>query len=72
MSEFIRFELGFRGGGAMAGEAAPEEWAKLEQALQTGTGMVELHAGSERLWVRVDELTFARKHERDRRLGFSG
>jgi hypothetical protein len=66
----VRFELGFRGGSTTGGLLPEQEWAKLESALRSGNGTVEL-AGSDQSWiVRVDEVAWVRRHEGSRRLGF--
>lgn len=67
----VRFELGFRGGTRTTGEIPASEWAKLQTALGGGGGVVELSAGDQTWWVRVEEIVFAHRHEREKRLGFS-
>ena len=40
----VKFEIGFRGGGTVAGEASGEDWARVEAALAAGEGTVEHRA----------------------------
>lgn len=68
----VKFELGFRGGGTLAGEAAAEDWARVEAALSAGTGTVDVEHDERRVWVRVDEVAYAvRVTPRRRGAGFS-
>jgi hypothetical protein len=66
----VRFEIGFRGGGSTGGEIPVTEWARLEVALRQGSGTVELASGGSRWWVRVEDVAYAFRQERDHRPGF--
>jgi len=73
MSEsVIRFEIGFVGGGSVAGTAAAAQVQSLEEAVRGGTGgPIEITtADGARLVVRVDHVAFFRLHPRDARVGF--
>jgi hypothetical protein len=68
----VKFELGFRGGGSVAGEASATDWALVESALKTGTGMVDIEHDERRIWVRIDDVAYAvRVVPRRRGAGFS-
>jgi hypothetical protein len=68
----VKFELGFRGGGTVAGEASSEDWARVETALAAGTGTVDIEHDERRIWVRVDDVAYAvRVVPRRRGAGFS-
>ena len=68
----VKFELGFRGGGTVAGEASAEDWARVEAALAAGEGTVDIEHDERRIWVRVDDVAYAvRVVPRRRGAGFS-
>jgi hypothetical protein len=68
----VKFELGFRGGGTVAGEASGEDWARVEAALAAGKGTVDIEHDERRIWVRVDDVAYAvRVVPRRRGAGFS-
>ena len=68
--EMVRFELGFRGGGSTGGLVSEEEWKKLEDALKAGSGLVELTGTDQRWLLRAEEVSWVRRHQPSRRLGF--
>jgi hypothetical protein len=55
----VKFELGFRGGGTVAGEASSADWARVEAALAAGKGTVDIEHDERRIWVRVDDVAYA-------------
>jgi hypothetical protein len=68
----VKFELGFRGGGSVAGEASAADWARFEAALATGAGTVDVEHDERRIWVRIDDVAYAvRVVPRRRGAGFS-
>jgi hypothetical protein len=68
----VKFELGFRGGGTVAGEASSEDWARVEAALAAGEGAVDIEHHERRIWVRIDDVAYAvRVVPRGRGAGFS-
>jgi hypothetical protein len=68
----VKFELGFRGGGSVAGEASAGDWARVEAALTAGSGIVDIEHDERRIWVRVDDIAYAvRVVPRRRGAGFS-
>ena len=69
--EMVRFELGFRSGGSTGGLVPEEEWKKLEDALKAGgNALIEL-AGSDQRWlVRPEEVSWVRRQQSSRKLGF--
>ena len=68
----VKFELGFRGGGSVAGEASTADWARVEAALAKGEGIVDIEHDERRIWVRVDDVAYAvRVVPRRRGAGFS-
>jgi hypothetical protein len=69
--ERIRFEIGFKGGGTTGGELPPDQLARLESALvASGGGLIELAGDGSHWWIRVDDVSWVRRGERDRKLGF--
>jgi hypothetical protein len=68
--ERMRFEIGFKGGGSTGGELPPDQVARLEAALASGSGLVELAGDGSHWWIRVEEVSWVRRGERDRKLGF--
>jgi hypothetical protein len=68
----VKFELGFRGGGTVTGEASAGDWTRVEAALSAGNGTVDIEHDERRIWVRVDEVAYAvRVVPRRRGAGFS-
>jgi hypothetical protein len=68
----VKFELGFRGGGSVAGEASATDWARVEAVLTAGSGIVDIEHDERRIWVRVDDIAYAvRVVPRRRGAGFS-
>jgi hypothetical protein len=68
----VKFELGFRGGGSVAGEASTADWARVEAALAKGEGTVDIEHDERRIWVRIDDVAYAvRIVPRRRGAGFS-
>ena len=68
----VKFEFGFRGGGAVAGEASTADWARVEAALAAGEGTVDIEHDERRIWVRIDDVAYAvRIVPRRRGAGFS-
>jgi hypothetical protein len=69
--ERIRFEIGFKGGGTTGGELPPDQLARLEASLGAGSGgLVELTGDGSHWWIRIDDISWVRRGERDRKLGF--
>jgi hypothetical protein len=69
--ERVRFEIGFKGGGTTGGELPPDQLARLEAALSAGgAGLVELAGDGSHWFIRVDDVAWVRRGERDRKLGF--
>ncbi|MEO9177000.1 MAG: hypothetical protein ABI317_15920 [Gaiellales bacterium] len=69
--ERVRFEIGFKGGGSTGGELPPDQVARLEAALSAGNGgLVELAGDGSHWWIRVEDVSWLRRGERDRKLGF--
>jgi hypothetical protein len=70
--EGIRFEIGFKGGGTTGGELPPDQLARLEASLGAGGsgGLVELAGDGSHWWIRVEDISWVRRGERDRKLGF--
>ena len=69
--ERVRFEIGFKGGGSTGGELPPDQVARLEAALASGGGgLVELAGDGSHWWIRVEDVSWLRRGERDRKLGF--
>jgi hypothetical protein len=69
--ERIRFEVGFKGGGTTGGELPPDQLARLESALVAGgSGLIELTGDGSHWWIRADDVSWLRRGERDRKLGF--
>jgi hypothetical protein len=69
--EMVRFELGFRNGGSTGGLVPENEWKKLEDALKAGSGgLVELAGADQRWLLRVEEISWVRRHQSARKLGF--
>jgi hypothetical protein len=66
----VRFEIGFKGGGSTGGELPPDQVARLEAALATGSGLVELAGEGSHWWIRVEDVAWLRRGGRDRKLGF--
>jgi hypothetical protein len=52
----VKFEIGFRGGGSVAGEASSEDWARVEAALTAGTGTVDIEHDERRIWLRAEDV----------------
>jgi len=68
----VKFELGIRGGGTVAGEASGEDWARVEAALVAGKGSVDIEHEERRIWVRIEDVAYAvRVVPRRRGAGFS-
>ena len=68
----VKFEIGFRGGGTVAGEASTEDWARVEAALAAGTGIVDIEHDERRVWLRADDVAYVvRVVPRRRGAGFS-
>ena len=70
--EMVRFELGFRGGGSTGGLAARGrvEEARGRAQGRLGQAIVEV-AGSDQRWLlRVEEISWVRRHQSSRKLGF--
>jgi len=68
----VKFELGIRGGGTVAGEASAEDWARVEAALAAGKGTVDIEHDARRICVRIDDVAYAvRIVPRRRGAGFS-
>jgi hypothetical protein len=69
--ERIRFEIGFKGGGTTGGELPPAQLARLEASLGAGgSGLVELAGDGSHWWIRVEDVSWVRRGERERKLGF--
>ena len=68
--ERIRFEIGFKGGGTTGGDLPPDQLARLEAALGAGSGLVELVGDGSKWWIRTEDVSWLRRGERDRKLGF--
>jgi hypothetical protein len=69
--ERIRFEIGFKGGGTTGGELPPDQLTRLESALLAGgSGLIELTGDGSHWWIRPDDVSWLRRGERDRKLGF--
>lgn len=69
--ERVRFEVGFKGGGSTGGDLPPDQVARLEAALASGTGgLVELAGEGSHWWIRAEDVSWLRRGERDRKLGF--
>ncbi len=69
--ERVRFEIGFKGGGSTGGELPPDQVARLEAAFVSGGGgLVELAGDGSHWWIRVEDVSWLRRGERDRKLGF--
>jgi hypothetical protein len=69
--ERVRFEIGFKGGGTTGGELPPDQVARLEAALASGgNSLVELAGEGSHWWIRVEDVSWLRRGERDRKLGF--
>jgi hypothetical protein len=67
----VRFEIGFKGGGTTGGDLPADQVARLEAALGTGgPGLVELAGDGAHWWIRVEDVAWLRRGERDRKLGF--
>jgi hypothetical protein len=68
----VKFEIGFRGGGTVAGEAGSEDWARVESALAAGKGTVDIEHDERRIWVRAEDVAYVvRVVPRRRGAGFS-
>ena len=68
----VKFEIGFRGGGSVSGEASNEDWARVETALAAGTGTVDIEHDERRIWLRADDVAYVvRVVPRRRGAGFS-
>jgi hypothetical protein len=67
----VKFEIGFRGGGTVAGEASGEDWARVEAALAAGKGAVEIEHDERRIWLRADDVAYVVRVQRRRGAGFS-
>jgi hypothetical protein len=68
----VEFEIGFRGGGTVAGEAGAEDWARVEAALAAGEGTVDIEHDERRIWLRADDVAYVvRVVPRRRGAGFS-
>jgi len=68
----VKFELGFRGGGSVAGEASTADWARVEAALAKGEGTVDIEHDERRIWLRIEDVIYAvRVVPRRRGAGFS-
>jgi hypothetical protein len=66
----VKFEIGFRGGGSVSGEASSEDWARVETALAAGT--VDIEHDERRIWLRADDVAYVvRVVPRKRGAGFS-
>ena len=65
----IKFEIGFRGGGHITGQVGAAEWAKVEAALEKGSGTFSFEHDEHRWWLRADDVTFSARVDRDRRRG---
>jgi len=71
MSERIRFDVGFIGGGTTNGFAIPSEWQRLESAFTSGDeAVIRLEAEGATLWVRASQIAWVRIHTRESRTGF--
>jgi hypothetical protein len=69
--ERVRFEIGFKGGGTTGGDLPPDQLGRLEAALGAGSsGLVELAGDGSKWWIRVEDVAWLRRGERDRKLGF--
>jgi hypothetical protein len=68
----VKFEIGFRGGGTVAGEANTADWARVEAALAAGKGTVDIEHDERRIWLRADDVAYVvRVVPRKRGAGFS-
>jgi len=68
----VKFEIGFRGGGSVSGEASTEDWTRVEAALAAGTGTVDIEHDERRIWLRADDVAYVvRVVPRRRGAGFS-
>jgi hypothetical protein len=71
-NDSVKFEIGFRGGGTVAGEASTEDWARVEAALAAGKGAVDIEHDERRIWLRADDVAYVvRVVPRRRGAGFS-
>jgi hypothetical protein len=71
MTDTLRFDLGFVGGGSTAGTVTRDQWERLERAFTSGEdAVIELDEGATRLWVRSSQIAWARVHTREPRVGF--
>jgi hypothetical protein len=71
MTELLRFDLGFVGGGSTSGSITEEEWDRLAKAMAESDGaMMELPTEGARLFVRPSQVAWARLHVRETRVGF--
>ena len=60
----VKFEIGFRGGGTVAGEASGEDWTRVEAALAAG------EHDERRIWLRADDVAYVVRVQRRRGAGF--
>lgn len=68
----VKFEIGFRGGGSVSGEAGTEDWARVEAVLTAGKGIVDIEHDERRIWLRADDVAYVvRVVPRRRGAGFS-
>ena len=68
----VKFEIGFRGGGTVAGEAGSDDWARVEAALAAGEGTVDIEHDERRIWLRAEDVAYVvRVVPRRRGAGFS-
>ncbi len=68
----VKFEIGFRGGGTVAGEASAEDWVRVEAVLTAGKGTVDIEHDERRIWLRADDIAYVvRVVPRRRGAGFS-
>ena len=71
MTELLRFDVGFVGGGSTSGSTAQAEWDRLARAIAEGDdGTVDLETEGGRLFVRPSQVAWARLHVRETRVGF--
>jgi hypothetical protein len=68
----VKFEIGFRGGGTVAGEASSADWTRVEAALAKGEGSVDIEHDERRIWLRCEDVAYVvRVVPRRRGAGFS-
>jgi hypothetical protein len=65
-----RVEIGFEGGLIISAKLAEEEWARLEQKLQEGSGMVAFTGEDVAHHVDVSKICYVRRETHVGRVGF--